>query len=163
MRLVSYPDDGSNEVFFLPNFEYWGLTSAYQPDYLIIYYQMQFINLIFQKKIINGAHLASATVPWHWLFFCPAPKIRVKFGCPVTKSLKAPKWHWLIVVPMGALGIGSRYLAQKIQRKRQVEMIRFHHHQSLLPQAQAHTSTEEGMQYVSMGKSQKSPVSARLC
>ena len=54
--------------------------------------------------ILNGAHLASATVPWHWLFFCPAPKIRVKFGCPVTKSLKAPKWHWLILAPMGALG-----------------------------------------------------------
>ena len=51
----------------------------------------------------NGAHLASATVPWHWLFFCPAPKFRAYFGCLVTKNLKAPKWHWLILDPMGAL------------------------------------------------------------
>ena len=40
--------------------------------------------------IINGAHLASATVPWHWLFFCPAPKFGAYFGCLVTKNLKAP-------------------------------------------------------------------------
>ena len=68
------------------------------------------------RKINKGAHLASATVPWHWLFFCPAPKIRVKFGCLVTKSLKAPKWHWLILAPMGALGdrtgSGQFFLAQ---------------------------------------------------
>ena len=24
--------------------------------------------------------LGSATVPWHWLFFCPAPKVRAYFG-----------------------------------------------------------------------------------
>ena len=51
----------------------------------------------------NGAHLASATVPWHWLFFCPAPKFCTHFGHSVTKSLKSPKWHWLISVQMGAL------------------------------------------------------------
>ena len=53
--------------------------------------------------IFNGAHLASATVPWHWLFFCPAPKFCTHFGRPVTKSLKSPKWHWLILVQMDAL------------------------------------------------------------
>ena len=52
----------------------------------------------------KGAHLASATVPWHWLFFCPAPKFGAYFGCLVTKNLKALKWHWLILDPMGALG-----------------------------------------------------------
>ena len=50
--------------------------------------------------IINGAHLASATVPWHWLFFCPAPKFGAYFGWLVTKNLKAPK---LILDLMGAL------------------------------------------------------------
>ena len=53
--------------------------------------------------IDKGAHLASATVPWHWLFFCLAPKVRAYFGCPVTKILDSPKWHWLIFAPMGAL------------------------------------------------------------
>ena len=36
--------------------------------------------------------------------FCPAPKFGAYFGCLVTKNLKAPKWHWLILDPMGALG-----------------------------------------------------------
>ena len=33
--------------------------------------------IIFTKMIdmFKGAELASATVPWHWLFFCPAPKV----------------------------------------------------------------------------------------
>ena len=53
--------------------------------------------------MIKGAHLASATVPWHWLFFCPAPKVRAYFEHPITKSLDSPKWHWLIFAPMGAL------------------------------------------------------------
>ena len=50
----------------------------------------------------KGAHLASATVPWHWLFFCPAPKVRAYFGHSITKSIDSPKWHWLILAPMGA-------------------------------------------------------------
>ena len=54
--------------------------------------------------MVKGAHLASATMPWHWLFFCPAPKVRAYFGRPVTKSLDSPKWYWYIFVPMGALG-----------------------------------------------------------
>ena len=53
--------------------------------------------------MVKGAHLASATMPWHWLFFCPALKVRAYFGCPVTKNLDSLKWHWLIFVPMGAL------------------------------------------------------------
>ena len=39
----------------------------------------------------NGAHLASATVPWHWLFFCPAPKFGVYFGCLVKKKSQSPE------------------------------------------------------------------------
>ena len=31
-----------------------------------------------------------------------SPK-RAYFGCPVTKILDSPKWHWLIFAPMGAL------------------------------------------------------------
>ena len=34
---------------------------------------------------------------------CPAPKFGAYFGCLVTKNLKAPKWNWLILDPMGAL------------------------------------------------------------
>ena len=36
--------------------------------------------------------------------FYPVTKVRAYFGCPVTKSLDSPKRHWLIFVPMGALG-----------------------------------------------------------
>ena len=63
------------------------------------------MKLLFEMTvIINGAHLASATVPWHWLFFCPAPKFVGIFRMPGNKkNLKAPKWHWLILDPMGAL------------------------------------------------------------
>ena len=41
-------------------------------------------------------------MPWHWLFFCPAPKVSTYFGRPVTKAFKSPKWHWLILPPIGA-------------------------------------------------------------
>ena len=51
----------------------------------------------------KGVHLASATVPWHWLFFCPAPKVRAYFGRHITKNLDSLKWHWLILALMGAL------------------------------------------------------------
>ena len=61
-----------------------------------------FLRLL-RSYINNGAHLASATVPWHWLCFCPAPKFGVYFGCLIKKNLKGPKWHWLILDPMGAL------------------------------------------------------------
>ena len=53
--------------------------------------------------MIKGAHLASATVPWHWLFFCPALKVRAYFGRHITKSLDSPKLHWLILTLMGTL------------------------------------------------------------
>ena len=55
------------------------------------------------STISKGAHLTSATVPWHWLFFCPVPKVRAYFGRPVTKSLDSLKWRQLIFVPMCAL------------------------------------------------------------
>ena len=51
----------------------------------------------------KGVHLASATVPWHWLFFCPAAKVRAYFGRHITKNLDSLKWHWLILALMGAL------------------------------------------------------------
>ena len=54
----------------------------------------------------KGAHLASATVPWHWWFFCP---VRAYFGRHITKSLDSPKWHWLILAVMGALVYVQRY------------------------------------------------------
>ena len=59
---------------------------------------------------VNGAHLASATVPWHWLCFCPTPKFGVYFGCLIKKNLKGPKWHWLILNPMGALVYKQYYV-----------------------------------------------------
>ena len=70
----------------------------------LYYYIFQSINYQINQPFpkYKGAHLASATVPWHWLFFCSAPKVWAYFG-PVTKSLKAPKWHWLILAQMGAL------------------------------------------------------------
>ena len=64
----------------------------------------------------KGALLASATVPWHWLFYCPAPKFRAYFGCPVTKSIKTPKWHWMILAPMGALDYVILWLQPKSYR-----------------------------------------------
>ena len=36
--------------------------------------------------------------------FLPRPKVRAYFGHPTTKILDSPKWHWLILAPMGALG-----------------------------------------------------------
>ena len=55
--------------------------------------------------IINkGAELASATVPWHWLFFCLASKLCYKkFASDFPISLEASKWHWLILASIGAL------------------------------------------------------------
>ena len=50
----------------------------------------------------QGRHSNQSHVPWHWLFFCPALKVSTYFGCPVTKTLKPPKWHWLILPPIGA-------------------------------------------------------------
>ena len=55
----------------------------------------------------KGAELASATVPWHWLFFFLASKLCYK-NMPqnyeyLSKSFKASKWQWLILVLIGAL------------------------------------------------------------
>ena len=88
------------------------ISRFYIPTYIVSgVHRLQIHTYTLKKAIIitKGAHLVSATVPWHWLFFCPAPKIRVKFGCPVTKSLKAPKWHWLILAPMGALAYKQHF------------------------------------------------------
>ena len=52
----------------------------------------------------KGAELASATVPWHWLFFCLASKVCYKnlpWNFPI--SFEASKWHWLILASIGAL------------------------------------------------------------
>ena len=57
----------------------------------------------------KGAHQVSATMQWHWLFFFPASNIGRHFGSPVTKSLEAPKWHWLILALMGALDHDKEY------------------------------------------------------
>ena len=54
--------------------------------------------------IFKGAELASATVPWHWLFFCLALKVCYKNlprNFPI--SFEASKWHWLILASIGAL------------------------------------------------------------
>ena len=52
----------------------------------------------------KGAELTSATVPWHWLFFCLASKVCYKNlprNFPI--SFEASKWHWLILASIGAL------------------------------------------------------------
>ena len=61
------------------------------------------IGSISQVFIMNkGAYLASA--PCHNTgCFLPCPKVRAYFGHPGTKCLEFPKWHWLILAPMGAL------------------------------------------------------------
>ena len=41
--------------------------------------------------IFNGTHLASATMPWQWLFFASPPNSAHILGAPVTKSLKSQK------------------------------------------------------------------------
>ena len=51
-----------------------------------------------QGRPSSQCHRAMALV-----VFCPAPKFGVYFGCLVKKNLKALKWHWLILDPMGAL------------------------------------------------------------
>ena len=72
----------------------------------------------------KGAVLASATGPWHWLFFCPVPQFGAHFllrdtWVPFSKDpfglsfqyillefvyfTNPPKWHWLILSPISAL------------------------------------------------------------
>ena len=46
----------------------------------------------------SQCHRAMALV-----FFCPVPKVGAHFGRLITKRLKSPKWHWLILSQMGAL------------------------------------------------------------
>ena len=47
-------------------------------------------NCEMKKKniIIKGTHLASATVPWHWLFFwpCPCPESQGILWAPLNKK-----------------------------------------------------------------------------
>ena len=52
----------------------------------------------------KGAILTSPTCHGTGCFFCPAPKVSTYFRCPITKTLKSPKWHWLILPPIGANG-----------------------------------------------------------
>ena len=51
---------------------------------LWIYTQTNHLFSLNAIKILlqNGAHLASATVPWQWLFFCPTPKVWAKVSKP---------------------------------------------------------------------------------
>ena len=57
--------------------------------------------------IFKGAHLASATVSWHWLFFCRASKVRAYFGRPVTRRSQIPEVALVDFAPMGALAYFS--------------------------------------------------------
>ena len=58
-------------------------------------------------------HSNQSHVPWNWLFFCPAPKVSTYFGRPITKTLKSPKWHWLILPPIGANEYNDRFTTYK--------------------------------------------------
>ena len=43
-------------------------------------------------NIFKGAILTSATVPWHWLIFCPAPKVSTYIGRALKKRpLESPQ------------------------------------------------------------------------
>ena len=57
-----------------------------------------YIYIYIQWRPSSQCHRAMALV-----VLCPAPKFGAYFECLVTKYLKAPKWHWLILDPMGAL------------------------------------------------------------
>ena len=60
----------------------------------------------------KGTILTSATVPWHWLFFCPAPKVSTYIRHPEKKNLQSPKWHWLFLPPIGANGYDTTYVGK---------------------------------------------------
>ena len=45
-----------------------------------------------QGRPSSQCHRAMALV-----VFCPAPKVRAYFGCPVTKNLDSPKWYFGLV------------------------------------------------------------------
>ena len=58
----------------------------------------------------KGAELASATVPWHWLFFVLPRSYAMKTCLEIMipknifpKSFEASKWGWLILAPNGVL------------------------------------------------------------
>ena len=61
---------------------------------------LQSQHLVFQDH--QGRHSNQSHVPWHWLFLCPARKSLYILATTVTKTLKSPKWHWLILPPIGA-------------------------------------------------------------
>ena len=64
------------------------------------------LDLSWQKvgtNIIKGAILTSPTCHGTGCFL-PRPKASTYFGRPVTKTFKSPKWHWLILSPIGANG-----------------------------------------------------------
>ena len=41
--------------------------------------------------IYKGAKLTSATGPWHWLFFCPAPKVSTVVSTYIGRPEKIPR------------------------------------------------------------------------
>ena len=63
--------------------------------------------------MVKGAHLASATMPWYWLFFCPALKVRAHIGRPLAKSLKVLNRHW----PMTITKLAFQVLMMNIETK----------------------------------------------
>ena len=66
-------------------------------------YQIErYVGLTKSTYILKGAELASATVPWHWLFFAPPWKSVHIIGCSEKKNLESLKWHWLILPSIGA-------------------------------------------------------------
>ena len=82
--------------WFFPIFTF---SSTLQCIAMIIEVKSSFI-LHIGRYSIKGAELASATMPWHWLFFCLASKLCYK-NLPWNNytqkiSSEASKWHWLI-------------------------------------------------------------------
>ena len=55
---------------------------------------LSFANTI--QADLTTCELASATVPWHRLFFALPQKSVHILGAPKKESLESPKWHWLI-------------------------------------------------------------------
>ena len=74
---------------------------------IIVIIKSVIIFIQIQIQMIKGAKLASATVPWHWLFFASPRSSAIKICLEIMnifqKSFDASKWHWLILALIGAL------------------------------------------------------------